>query len=98
MSDMDTDSGTDDDGIRSEDLGYGEGAKAQQGGGLGTALPGAAGGTPPTGTGEQVVDDVIDEASLETLPEGNSTPQTKPTSNTSSGSPDVNSPGPTTPA
>jgi hypothetical protein len=86
---------TNDDGIRSEDLGYGRGANPQGGGGLGTALPGAAGGTPPTGTGEQVVDDVIDGASLETLPEGSQTPSTKPTTNTSSGSPAVNSPGAT---
>ena len=72
-----------DDGIRTEDLGYGEGAQAQQGGGLGTALPAAGGGTPPTGTGDQVVDTELDEAA------------TKPTSNTSSGSPAVNSPGAT---
>ena len=91
-------SDTEDDGIRSEDLGYGDGAKAQQAGGLGASLPGAAEGTPPTGTGNQVVDDVIDEATLSTLPEGNGTPSTKPTSNTSSGSPDVNSPGPSAPA
>ena len=82
-----------DDGIRTEDLGYGGGAPAQQGGGLGAALPDIGG--PPTGTGEQVVDHAIDGASLETQSEGNQTPQTKPTTNTSSGSPAVNSPGAT---
>lgn len=91
-------SDTDDDGIRSEDLGYGDGANSQHAGGLGASLPGATEGAPPTGTGNQVVDDVIDEASLSTLPEGSGTPSTKPTSNTSSGSPEVNSPGPSAPA
>ena len=92
----DTSSNDETDGIRTEDLGYGGGANAQQGGGLGAALPGVGG--PPTGTGEQVVDEAIDGASLETQPEGNHTPQTKPTSNTSSGSPAANSPAPSTDA
>jgi hypothetical protein len=82
MSDTHDDA-RDDDGIRTQDLGYGDQpGDAQGGGGLGTALPGVA-GSPPTGTGEQVVDSDLDEAA------------TKPTSNTSSGSPAVNSPGAT---
>jgi hypothetical protein len=76
MSDTDHDG----DGIRTQDLGYGEGADPAHGGGLGAALP--ATGTPATGTGEQVVDDG----------------DTKPTSNTSSGSPSANSPAPSTDA
>jgi len=81
-----------DDGIRTEDLGYGQGANPQHAGGLGATLPGND--ITPTGTGEQVVDEVIDGAGLGTLPEGSQTPSTKPTTNTSSGSPSVNSPGP----
>lgn len=74
-----------DDGIRTEDLGYGDGPEAQHAGGLGATLPGD--GITPTGTGAEVTD-ATDEATLGTLPEGSGTPSTRNTATTSGGDPD----------
>lgn len=74
-----------DDGIRTEDLGYGEGAKPQHAGGLGATLPGT--GITPTGTGAEITD-ATDDATLGTLPEGSGTPSTRNTATTSGGDPD----------
>lgn len=75
----------DNDGIKSEDLGYGAGAKPQHAGGLGATLPGND--ITPTGTGAEVTD-ATDDATLSTLPEGSGTPSTRNTATTSGGDPD----------
>lgn len=74
-----------DDGIHTEDLGYGKGPNPQHAGGLGAALPGTD--TVPTGTGSEITD-ATDDATLGTLPEGSGTPSTRNTATTSGGDPD----------